>query len=149
LSSRLSLSAAATVPTKVSAKVMWGRRLLGETPLSLKWPRDSGPVDIVVQAPGYTPVHTRLYTFADDKVIVKLLSAEEKKGVFGYKRELAPAAGAPAAAGAAGASDTAPAAAGPSAVAVPAAAASPTGAAATNAPAFAPPTPPPAVAAPK
>lgn len=79
---------------KVPAKVMWGRRLIGETPLSVPWPADSGPVDIVVQAPGHVPVHTRLYTFADDKVVVKMVDDEGKKTLFGYKREV-PAAPAP------------------------------------------------------
>jgi hypothetical protein len=82
---------------KVPAKVMWGRRLIGETPLSVPWPADSGPVDIVVQAPGHVPVHTRLYTFADDKVVVKMVDDEGKKTLFGYKREV-PAAPAPGAA---------------------------------------------------
>lgn len=78
---------------KVPAKVMWGRRLLGETPLYLRWPADSGPVDIVVLAQGYVPVHTRLYTFSDERVVVKLVDNEGKKALFGYKREL-PSAGA-------------------------------------------------------
>lgn len=86
---------------KVPAKVMWGRRLLGETPLALQWPADSGPVDIVVQAPGHVPVHTRLYTFSDEKIVVKLVDDEGKKTLFGYKRELSPVAPAAPAPGAA------------------------------------------------
>jgi hypothetical protein len=84
---------------KVPTRVTWGRRLLGETPLVLKWPRDSGPVDIVVKAQGYVPVHTRLYTFADDRVVVKLVDDEGKKTVFGYKREAPPPAAAASAPG--------------------------------------------------
>ena len=76
---------------KVPAKVMWGRQLLGETPLSLQWPADSGPLDVVVAAPAVMPVHTRLYTFADDKVVVKLVDDEGQKALFGYKREPRPA----------------------------------------------------------
>ncbi len=108
--------------TKVPAKVMWGRRLLGETPLRLQWPADSGPVDIVVLAPGHVPVHTRLYTFADDKVVVKLVDDEGKKTLFGYKREVpaatpataAPTAAAPAAPAATAAAPASPAPGGPS-----------------------------------
>lgn len=83
----LSIRSVNAANTKVPAKVMWGRQLLGETPLSLQWPADSGPLDVVVAAPGHVPVHTRLYTFADDKVVVKLVDDEGKKALFGYKRE--------------------------------------------------------------
>lgn len=93
---------------KVKTVVTWGRRTLGETPLVLKWPRNSGPVDIVLRAQGHLPVHTRLFTFNDDKVTVKLVDEEGKKTLFGYKREVpAPAAAAPA-----GAADAAKPAAG-------------------------------------
>ncbi|HNN93274.1 MAG TPA: hypothetical protein PKI03_13435, partial [Pseudomonadota bacterium] len=83
----LSIRSVNAANTKVPAKVTWGRQLLGETPLSLQWPADSGPLDVVVAAPGHVPVHTRLYTFADDKVVVKLVDDEGKKALFGYKRE--------------------------------------------------------------
>lgn len=83
----LSIRSVNAANTKVPAKVMWGRQLLGETPLTVQWPADSGPVDVVVAAPGHVPVHTRLYTFADDKVVVKLVDDEGKKALFGYKRE--------------------------------------------------------------
>lgn len=86
---------------KVKTVVTWGRRTLGETPLVLKWPRNSGPVDVVLRAQGHLPVHTRLFTFNDDKVTVKLVDEEGKKTLFGYKREVpAPAAAAAAPAGA-------------------------------------------------
>lgn len=87
---------------KVKTVVTWGRRTLGETPLVLKWPRNSGPVDVVLRAQGHLPVHTRLFTFNDDKVTVKLVDEEGKKTLFGYKREVpAPAAADPAGTGAA------------------------------------------------
>lgn len=93
----LSIRAINALNAKVPARVMWGRRLLGETPLNLPWPADSGPVDIVVAAPGYVSVHTRLYTFASDKVLVKMVDDEGKKALFGYKREApsAPAVASP------------------------------------------------------
>lgn len=74
-----------TVP-RVKARVFWGRKLLGETPLTLKWPRDSGPLDIVVDARGYLPVNTRLYTFGNDTIHVKLLADTDKQKLFGYRR---------------------------------------------------------------
>ena len=89
----LSIRSINAANARVPARVMWGRRLLGDTPLSLQWPADSGPVDIVVVAQGQVRVHTRLYTFADDKVVVKMVDDEGKKALFGYKRE-APAASA-------------------------------------------------------
>lgn len=78
------------VTPAVRATVTWGRVALGETPVSLPFPRDSGPVDIVVRAPGYLTTHTRLNTFASDSVTVKLVPEAEKKTVFGFKKEAPP-----------------------------------------------------------
>jgi hypothetical protein len=87
-----------TVPPE-KATVFWGKKPLGlirgkNKPLILERPRDSGPMDVVVRAQGYLPVHTRAYTFSDFKLYVKLTSVEEKKSLFGYKEAL-PDAGAP------------------------------------------------------
>ena len=41
------------------ARVFWGRKDLGLAPLELKRPRGSGPVDLVVVAPGALTLHTR------------------------------------------------------------------------------------------
>ncbi|MCS6914675.1 MAG: hypothetical protein RMK29_07385 [Myxococcales bacterium] len=79
---------------RVKARVFWGRLFLGETPLDLRWPRDSGPLDVVVEARGYLPVHTRLYTFDDDRLSVKLTPEADKKSLFGYRHEW-PADGGP------------------------------------------------------
>ena len=119
---------------KVKTVVTWGQRTLGETPLVLKWPRNSGPVDVVLRAQGHLPVHTRLFTFNDDKVTVKLVDEEGKKTLFGYKREVP----APAAAGAADAAKPAAGAAVPAPVAPAPAAAGPTAAPTTPGPAAAP-----------
>jgi hypothetical protein len=73
---------------KVKAKVRWGQTLLGETPLTIKWPRDSGPLDVTVTAPGYLPLHTRVYTFTDDKLHLMLTAEQDKKNLFGYRKEL-------------------------------------------------------------
>lgn len=124
---------------KVKTVVTWGRRTLGETPLVLKWPRNSGPVDVVLRAQGHLPVHTRLFTFNDDKVTVKLVDEEGKKTLFGYKREVpAPAAAVPAGAGAADAAKPAAGAAVPAPAAPAAAAAGQTAAPTTPGPAAAP-----------
>jgi hypothetical protein len=82
------------------AAIMWGKKSIGvanlrpKKPFILERPRDSGPMDIVIRAKGFLPVHTRAYTFADSKLFVKLTPEEEKKTVFGYREEL-PDAGPP------------------------------------------------------
>jgi hypothetical protein len=97
-----------TVPPVPSARVMWGGKKLGEIKgrgkaLIIERPRDSGPLDVVIRAEGYLPVHTRAYTFSDAKVFVKLTPEEEKHKLFGYREELPPDGGATDASGATGA----------------------------------------------
>jgi hypothetical protein len=87
-----------TVPPE-KALVFWGKKSIGiikgkNKPLILERPRDSGPMDVVIRAQGFIPVHTRAYTFSDFKLYVKLTPVEEKKSLFGYKEAL-PDAGAP------------------------------------------------------
>ena len=65
-----------------------GRKKLGDTPVTLERPRDSGPVDLVVRAEGYFPVHTRAYTFHNDVLYVKLTKLEDRLTLFGAKRDL-------------------------------------------------------------
>lgn len=89
-----------TVPPR-KALVKWGRKSLGVVPaprpLVIERPRDSGPLDLVLRASGYLPVHTRVYTFNDSRVLVRLTPPEEKNKLFGYREEPAPTpdAGAP------------------------------------------------------
>ncbi|MCA1665562.1 MAG: hypothetical protein LC659_15065, partial [Myxococcales bacterium] len=52
------------------ALVFWGKKKLGETPVTLERPRDSGPVDLVVRGEGFFPLHTRAYTFKTDVLYV-------------------------------------------------------------------------------
>jgi len=91
-----------TVPPR-KAQVKWGRKNLGTIPvpraLVVERPRDSGPMDLVIRASGFLPVHTRAYTFTDSRVSVKLTPPAEKNTLFGYREEPAPNpdAGAPAA----------------------------------------------------
>ncbi len=82
-----------TVPPR-KAQVRWGRKTLGTIPvprpLVVERPRDSGPLDLVIRASGFLPVHTRAYTFSDSRVAVKLTPPEDKNKLFGYREEPAP-----------------------------------------------------------
>lgn len=75
-----------TTAPRVSARVYYGKKELGTTPFSVDWPRDSGPVDVVVRAHGYLPVNTRAYTFRDDDVSVKLTRMAEAHELLGYRK---------------------------------------------------------------
>jgi len=66
------------------AHVFWGRKDLGEVPLSLQRPRDSGPLDLLVTAPGYLPLHTRVFTDRDDQLFLRLFSLSEAPQLLGY-----------------------------------------------------------------
>ena len=79
--------------------VLWGKKRLGiiapHQPLILQRPRDSGPMDLIVQSEGYVTVQTRAYTFADTKLAVKLTPIDQKKTLLGYRQEVpSPDAGA-------------------------------------------------------
>jgi hypothetical protein len=82
-----------TVPPR-KAQVKWGGKLLGVIPtpraLVVERPRDSGPLDLVIRAAGFLPVHTRAYTFSDSRVAVKLTPPSEKNKLFGYREEPPP-----------------------------------------------------------
>jgi hypothetical protein len=74
------------------ASVMWGNKRLGFTdrgkPLVVERVRDSGPLDVVVRAQGYLPVHARAYTFNDAFVDVKITPVEKKDTIYGYQQPL-------------------------------------------------------------
>ena len=74
------------------ATVSWGNTRLGrikpQRPLVVVRPRDSGPLDVVIRAPGFLPVQTRAHTFGDTRVSVKLTRIEEKSTLFGYRAPL-------------------------------------------------------------
>lgn len=72
------------------ARVTWGKKLLGETPLAIERPKDSGPLDLVVRAGGFLPVHTRLYTHKNDSLTVELTRPADKTKILGAKIELPP-----------------------------------------------------------
>jgi hypothetical protein len=77
------------------ASVMWGNKRLGFTdrgkPLVVERVRDSGPLDVVVRAQGYLPVHARAYTFNDAFIDVKITPLEKKDTLYGYQQPLADA----------------------------------------------------------
>jgi len=81
------------------ALVMWGAKRLGfidrGAPLVVERPRDSGPLDVVIRADKYLPVHTRAYTFNDAAIDVRITPIEKKDTIYGYKEPLPPDAGAP------------------------------------------------------
>jgi hypothetical protein len=87
-----------TVPPE-RAVVLWGRKPIGyirglRRSLVVERPRDSGPLDVVIRAEGYLPVHTRAYTFTDSKLYVRLTRVTEKRKLLGFREEL-PDRGAP------------------------------------------------------
>jgi len=77
-----------SVPNK--AKVSWGRKLLGETPLTFDRPRDSGPLDLTVRSDGYFPIHARVYTYKNDVLYLKMTKLADRMTLFGAKKELPP-----------------------------------------------------------
>lgn len=70
---------------RAKARVYHGKKLLGTTPFSVEWPRDTGPVDVVVRAYGYLTVNTRAYTFRDDTVDIALTRPADASRLLGYK----------------------------------------------------------------
>jgi len=73
---------------RVSARVYHGKELLGVAPFTFKWPKDTGALDLVLKAPGYIRVNTRLYTYRDDKVTVDMFKETEAHKLFGYKKKI-------------------------------------------------------------
>jgi hypothetical protein len=77
-----------TIPL-TNATVSWGKTRLGLiTPkgsLVIERPRDSGPLDVIVRAPGYLQVQVRAHTFADSRVLVKLTKPDQTQALVGYK----------------------------------------------------------------
>jgi len=54
------------------AHVYWGIKDLGVAPFELQRVRGSGPLDLIIRAPGFLVVHTRAFTEHDDKLFVHL-----------------------------------------------------------------------------
>lgn len=92
----------ATVPAGVPTELRWGKRKLGivnpTKPASkraffIERPKDSGPMDLVARAAGFLPLNTRVYTYADNRVTLRLTAETDKHTILGYKQEI-PDAGA-------------------------------------------------------
>ncbi len=66
------------------ARVFWGRKDLGLAPLELQRPRGSGPLDLLVVAPGALPLHTRVFTDRDDKLSLRLVPESDAPSMLGY-----------------------------------------------------------------
>lgn len=83
----------ATIKVKViidprrKAHVWWGRKDFGEAPLEIERPRDSGPLDLIVLAPGYLPHHARAFTDRDDKLSVRTYTSVEAPQLPGYRAD--------------------------------------------------------------
>jgi hypothetical protein len=73
------------------AHVLWGRKDLGVAPLEIERPRNSGPLDLVVIAPGFLPFHTRAFTDRDDLISFHLYTAAEAPQLLGYRASEVPA----------------------------------------------------------
>ena len=78
-----------TTTPPLHASVSWGNTRLGritpQEPLVIERPRDSGPLDVIVRAVGFLPVHTRAHTFADNKLQVKMTRPDQKSSLLGYR----------------------------------------------------------------
>jgi hypothetical protein len=66
------------------AHVFWGRKDLGVAPLEIQRPRGSGPLDLLVNAPGFLPLHTRVFTDRDDALSLRLYDTDSARGLLGY-----------------------------------------------------------------
>jgi hypothetical protein len=77
------------------ARVTWGRKDLGVAPLEIVRPRGSAPLDLTVQAPGYLPLHTRVFTDRDDTLSLRLYSERDAIALPGYSPAEAPTPSSP------------------------------------------------------
>ena len=72
------------------AHVFWGRKDLGVAPLEIHRPRGSGPLDLLVAAPGFLPLHTRLFTDHDDTLAVRLYDEDAASSLLGHPTSIRP-----------------------------------------------------------
>jgi hypothetical protein len=83
------------VPPNI-ATVTWGNKRLGiikpKAPVIIERPRDSGPMDVVFKSNGYVTVHTRVYTFTNSTLAVKLTPLDKKNTIYGFREEAPPEA---------------------------------------------------------
>jgi hypothetical protein len=67
------------------AHVIWGAKDFGLGPLDIRRPRGSGPLDLLVHAPGYLTLHTRAFTDRDNTLSVRLVPEAEAPRFPGYR----------------------------------------------------------------
>ena len=67
------------------AHVIWGAKDFGLGPLDIRRPRGSGPLDLLVRAPGYLTLHTRAFTDRDNTLSIHLVPEAEATRFPGYQ----------------------------------------------------------------
>jgi hypothetical protein len=74
------------------ARVTWGRKDLGMAPLEIVRPRGSAPLDLLIVAPGYLPLRTRVFTDRNDVLALRLYTEREASVLSGFSsnRDKAP-----------------------------------------------------------
>jgi hypothetical protein len=72
------------------AHVFWGRKDLGVAPLEIQRPRGSGPLDLLIMAPGFLPLHTRAFTDRDDTLSLRLYDEGVSRGLLGFSLPTSP-----------------------------------------------------------
>jgi hypothetical protein len=85
-----------TVPVVPNTELRWGKKKLGiinptkgpKKPFFIERPKDSGPMDVVARAEGFIPLNTRVFTYADNKVWLKMTPETDKSKILGYKLEI-------------------------------------------------------------
>jgi len=58
--------------------------------LELQRPRGSGPLDLIVLAPGALPLHTRVFTDRDDKLALRLVAESDAPAMLGFRQDAQP-----------------------------------------------------------
>ena len=66
------------------AHVLWGRKDFGQLPLEIRRPRGSGPMDLIVMAPGTLPLHTRVFTDRDETLSLRLYDEDGAHDLLGH-----------------------------------------------------------------
>ena len=66
------------------ARVTWGRKDLGMAPLEIVRPRGSAPLDLLIVAPGFLPLRTRVFTDRNDVLTLRLYTEREASVLPGF-----------------------------------------------------------------
>jgi hypothetical protein len=72
------------------AHVYWGAKDFGLAPLEIRRPRGSGPLDLVLRAPGFLTLHTRVFTDRDNGLSIHLVPEAEAARFSGYQTPAPP-----------------------------------------------------------